>query len=209
MDLAEFAVCFEDPETGEPVLNEASRRHLFEAAEMLVDQIGEDVRLLDAMLLRDPSAAVWNNLNWLHHYLPPMYAASYDYGFIRAFSVTVLTVIYKLGGPWTGLSSVAEELAMHAVMESAESQLALLKDEGVDVNEIEFSVLWDMAFWDLDYQALFDPELDGIQDSEVGRQSGMANLDRSEWFVKFTGADTPPHPMTWRRASPTPGERNR
>jgi hypothetical protein len=201
VEPADFATCFVDPETDEPVLNLATRLHMFEATEMLVDQIAEDIRFLDAALLRDPAADVWENLNWLHQYLPPLYAASYDYRLVRDFQVTVLTVTYKLGGPWTALSSVAEELAMNAVMESPDTQLSILRDDGSDVSDIDFEIVWDMAFWDLDFQVLFDAEMDGIQDSEVGRQSGMANLDRSRWFAKFTGADAPPHPMTWRRSA--------
>jgi hypothetical protein len=202
MEPASFAACFVDSETGEPVLTVRTREHLLRAAEMLADQIGEDIRMLEARLQRDPQADVWESLSWLHQYLPTAYAASYDYGFLRDFQTTVLTVIYQLGGSWTGLASVMEELAMNAILESADTHLALLKDEGEDVGDIDFTGLWELAFWDLDFEVLFQPELDGIQNTDIGLQTGMANLDRSDWFRMFHWVDVPPHPLTWRRAGP-------
>src|SRR5581483_11268377 len=114
----------------------------------------------------------WNSLNWLQDYLPPMYAASYDYGFIRDFHVCVLTVIYKLAVPWAGLASVAEQLAMNAILRSADTQIAVKSEMGEDTSDIDASDLWDLAFDDLDFEILFKPELDGLQNSEIGVEMG-------------------------------------
>jgi hypothetical protein len=38
-----------------------------------------------------------------------------------------------------------------------------------------------------------------LQNSEIGRQMGMINLDRREWFDPLDWAISPPHPLTWRR----------
>lgn len=203
MKPADFATCFADPDTGEPILNAATRIHLFDTAEMLEDYAAEDLRGVAAMMIRDPKLDIWEHLNWLRDYLPPMYAASYDYHFLRDFHITLVTVIYKLGGPWTGLSTVLEQLAMRAILRAAENEAAVKADEGEDVSDIDVSDLWDIAFDDTDFFILFEPELDGLQHSEVGRQMGMINLDRREWFNQQDWAITPPHPLTWRRITAT------
>lgn len=167
----DLATCFAD-EAG-PVLNEATRRHLYHSAEMLVDQIDEDLDNLRAALLRNPKFDVWSELNWTQDYLPQTYAASYDIGFIRQFYWTVVTVIFKVGSAWSPLASVAEELAMNALLRFAGSLLELERDEGMDLSEVDFDPVWDLAFWDLDFELLFEPEMDGIQHSEVGQQMRM------------------------------------
>jgi len=191
----DFATCFAD-EAG-PVLNEATRRHLYDAAEMVVDQIDEDLDNLRAALLRNHKFDVWSELNWTQDYLPKTYAASYDIGFVRQFYWTVVTVIFKVGSAWSPLASVAEELAMNALLGFAGTLRDLRRDAGEDVSEVEFDDLWDLAFWDLDFELLFAPEMDGIQHSEVGQQMRMVNLDRSQWFTQFDGAQVAPHPLTW------------
>ena len=193
----DFACCFSGDDGG-PVLNEATRAHLFYAAQMLVDQIDEDLYELRRTLRRLPDADVWTELNWTKEYLPPAYAASYDVDFLRHFHWSVLAVVHKLGGEWLELSSVAEELAMNALLRCAITLIDLRGDFGDDVGDIDFDDVWDLAFWDLDFQMLFMGSMDGVQDTAYGRRAGMANLDRSEWFNMFDGARTPPHPMTWR-----------
>lgn len=206
MTPADFAACFADPDTGEPILNTATRTHLYDVAEMLEDYVAEDMRHVAAMLTREPDLNVWEHLNWLQDHLPPMYAASYDYHFLRDFHITLVTVIYKLGGPWTGLSTVLEQLAMRAILRAAESEAVVKGDEGEDVSDIDVSDLWDIAFEDIDFGILYEPELDGLQDSEIGKQMGMVNLDRREWFNPLDLAITPPHPLTWRRITTSDGE---
>lgn len=166
---------------------------------MLTDYVAEDMRSVAAMLSRNPEIDVWEHLIWVRDYLPPMYAASYDYGFLRDFHITLLTVIYKLGGPWTGLANVLEQLAMRALLRAAENEAIVKADEGEVVRDIDVSDLWDLAFDDTDFRILFTPELDGLQNSEIGKQMGMVNLDRREWYDPLDWAITPPHPLTWRR----------
>jgi hypothetical protein len=107
-------------------------------------------------------------------------------------------VIYKLGFGWSAPSSVAEELAMNAVLVAADILKSLKADEGEDVSDVDFDLLRDLAFWDTDFQTLFRPEQDGFHHSEIGRTMGMTNLDRSQWFTMFAGSDVPPHPLTWK-----------
>ena len=191
----DFALCVSDEAA--PVLNEATRRHLFQAATMLVDQLDEDLDFVCAAVARNPDVDVWKELNWTREYLPPDYAATYDISFLRQFHLCVLTVIYKLGGDWSQLSSVAEELAMNALLRHAVTLIDLRADAGEDVSEVDLGALWDIVFWDLDFETLFMQSMDGLHHSDVGRRAGMANLDRSEWFTMFDGAEVPPHPLTW------------
>jgi hypothetical protein len=100
-------------------------------------------------------------------------------------------------GDWSELASLAEELAMNAILRFALLLRELRRQMGEDVEDADFDVLWDVAFWDLDFELLLMPAMDGIQHSAFGQRAGMTNLDRSEWFIKFDGAEVPPHPLTW------------
>ena len=195
MKPEDFARCFASDAA--PVLNEATRAHLFHAANMLVEQIEDDLHALRTALGRHHDAGAWSELNWTQAYLPPAHAASYNLGFIRQFHWSVLTVVFKLGGDSFELSSLAEELAMNALLRCAITLRELRIDFGEDVADIDFDALWDLAFWDLDFEMLFTPVMDGVQHTAYGRRAGIANLDRSEWFTMFDGAAVPPHPMTW------------
>jgi hypothetical protein len=121
-------------------------------------------------------------------YLPSSYRHRYDLLFVKRFMVCVYTVAWKLHSPNSqALACVGEELALHALIQGAE---AILDDNGT---EADFDVLRETAFEDEDYALLFDPQWEGIEDSERGRRLGMANLRHEDWFTPFRD-DHPVHP---------------
>jgi hypothetical protein len=153
---------------------------LYDAATMLTDQFFDDV----AGLLADGDFAQ----SAMAGYLPAKYLLRYNVLFAKQFLACLLTVAWKLRAPdYYPLACVAEELALHAIIECAE---ALLESEGLQADFTEFE---DEAFEDADVEQLFDPALDGIENSELGQKLGMAHLRFEDWFRPFRGED-PVHP---------------
>jgi DNA-binding CsgD family transcriptional regulator len=135
-------------------------------------------------------------------YLPRKYRTRYERdGFARKFLVCLVVVGWKLRAPgWEPVACVAEELALRAILQAAEEIYA--DDHGV---EGDFGDLWDAGFQDNDYEFLFDPENDGIEDTEYAQRSGLTDIRFSAWFDGFN--NTPPvHPYVepdpewWQRA---------
>jgi hypothetical protein len=123
--------------------------------------------------------------------LPRKYLHSYTPLFLKKFYVTLLTVGYKLALPEesdTLIACTAEELALHVLIEEAS---ALLELEGIEADFVAFE---DVIYQDVDFEYLYEPENDGIEDSEVGVEMGIGNLHFSEWFKPFLNASMPVHP---------------
>jgi hypothetical protein len=123
-------------------------------------------------------------------HLPSTYRHRYDLLFAKRFLACVYTVAWKLQSPDPQiLACVGEELALHALIQCAE---AILEGKGA---EADFDLLRETALEDEDYALLFDPQWDGIEDSERGRRLGMANLHFDEWFEPFREG-VPVHPYS-------------
>jgi hypothetical protein len=95
-------------------------------------------------------------------YLPPSHRHRYDQLFAKRF-----------------LACVGEELALHALIERAESML------NPGIADADFSALYEAAFEDEDFVLLFDPQWDGIENAEAGARLGVANLRPDAWFAPF------------------------
>ena len=149
-------------------------------ATMLLDKFFADLGHLEA-------GGGWDTTD-MAMYLPARFAAKYDYLFAKEFVVCLVTVAAKLVQPgnWP-LACVAEELALHIIIEEAE---AILETRG---EEADFGDVRDLAFKDADYEMLYDMAWDGIEDSELGRQMRVANFAFDEWFEPFY-ENVPVHP---------------
>lgn len=112
--------------------------------------------------------------------LPRKYLPRYDFLFAKEFVVCVSTVIWKLQSPdHQQLACVAEELALNAIINQAQVDLEL---RGL---EADLDDVYEEAFQDSDFEFLFDPKFDGIEESEMAEFSGMANLRFEDWFKPF------------------------
>ena len=115
-------------------------------------------------------------------YLPPKYLPRYSFLFAKQFLTCLLTVAWKLRSRQDhALSCIAEELALRALLEAAQS---ILEASGETAT---YDGLREVAFEDEDIELLFRPDLDGIEDSELGRSLGVGNLAFGDWFVPFHG----------------------
>src|SRR6266480_3140622 len=90
------------------------------------------------------------------------------------------------------LGSVAEELAMEAILVEAECQADLLLDSRTlsssrqaELTE-EIEVLREVSFKDRDFEFLFDAGKDGaVEDPGLQTQMGFLNLTFADWFSPF------------------------
>ena len=80
---------------------------------------------------------------------------------------------------------VANELLAHVARAADDSERP-----GSDLFE-----LYDTLFEDLDFELMYSPEMDGIEQSRTGRQLGMESLRPEDWFeVYLTAKDLPERP---------------
>ena len=116
--------------------------------------------------------------------LPRKHLRLYDVEFARSFLVCTLTVALKLRSPGEHrLACTAEELALHAIVNEAEA-LILADPEMDDDAAANFNEFRATAFGDWDYEMLFDPAADGIEDS-TDPKADVVNLRSNDWFKPF------------------------
>ena len=167
---------------------------LAEAAAWLVDQGLEDVCAA--------AEADWDvDQSYLAEHLPRKHLHAYTPLFARRFLVCVVTVGGKLAQPHPpALSCVAEELALRAIIAEAGR---MLEERGVAA---DFGPLEDLLFEDTDFETLFDPSLDGIDESPAGRVLGMGPLGVHHWFEPFSPPRLAVHPYLRDARLASPGE---
>jgi hypothetical protein len=66
----------------------------------------------------------------------------------------------------------------------------VLVDQGKDV---DFSTFEQLAYEDMDFELLFEPHLDGIEDTVAGQGMAIAYLHFDQWFTPFR-EENPVHP---------------
>lgn len=139
------------------------------------------------------------------YFLPSKYLPSYDPAFVRRFLVCVIVVGSKLFDRVHEhrLACTAEELALHAILVRARDVLDETEQKPVDFDDVE-----NVAFEDTDFLTLFDPSLDGVEDSPSGKYLRMVNLKLKEWFLPFSEGDVV-HPYAdgaaWEKPHDAPG----
>lgn len=167
------------------VLSRVQRNALLHGATMLIDELFDDfIHVSEGGAVDDCMA--------LSGCLPLQFRHHYNELFVKSFIVCVVRVAERLA-TWKGgtiPASTAECLALRAIIENAKLLLETEdKVEGKD-QEMDFSFFEDVAFPDLDIELLFNPALDGIEDSDVAKIMGMV-LKPQDWFKPIYG---PVHP---------------
>jgi hypothetical protein len=85
------------------------------------------------------------------------------------------------------LACVAEELALFALIRQAQVLLDLRELEN---DKQAWSDFRDLVFEDEDFLFLFNPELDGIEETDRAREHAVVGLKFNEWLKPF---DAPSH----------------
>jgi hypothetical protein len=165
-----------DHRDGDPIVpyrrKELPRSHeeaLLAALDILADSFAEDLRsrsdreYLEGALIQD--------------YLPPKHRRRYGKEFGRKFLACLRAVAWKFKAPGAyKLGSVGEEMAMNGAIEFARD---LLADKGVNA---DFELFRALVFEDVDFEMLYLPGLDGIEDDPP---LDYVNLRFEDWFEPF------------------------
>lgn len=129
----------------------------------------------------------------LPSYLPTRFAHLYTPVFVKSFAVAVISVGLKMAvGGELVLASVAEEMAMAAILEHANDAVEIAEST-TTCNGDRVDDFAEGVFEDQDFRLLFSEEYDGIETSPVAAEMRMANVRFEEWFQPFRD-DTPVHP---------------
>jgi hypothetical protein len=156
-------------------LSQQENEYLNLASVVFADQLFDDI----ATLTNDKRPDAIDE-TWVISHLPATRRSLYTPVFVKGFLACVLTVSWKHRSDEAhSLASVAEELALNALLRHAETLAEL---DGV---EIDFSDYHDYFFEDTDFERLFDPAEDGFEEDEWAARMGYANLAFKDWFKPF------------------------
>jgi len=165
----------------------------------LLDTAAEVVfRDLDRDLYQLGNGTRFEDLPTLSAALPACFRSRYSTSLIEQFMREIAPVAEKLKNfPDTYLENTAQELAAHALLDTAEAQIEAehrmkairhdhplpewMHDAGVVETEIDF--LREQAFEDHDALLLFEPEFDSGQ-LALDDIDGI-NLEPQDWFKRF------------------------
>ncbi len=128
---------------------------------------------------------------FLAGYLPPRFIHRYNKRFIHEFAFCLYTVGWKLAQPQAvPMASLGEELALWVMIQYAEGVLESTVSEPDLVIDEAYSGFCDLAFEDMDFLFLYDPQFDGIDETELAHLIGVTSLAFADWFRPFSpGSD--------------------
>lgn len=120
-------------------------------------------------------------------YLPPVWQIGLDEIFLAGMANAMTVVTTGLTEvDWDGPATMGEELCLKAILDHASGVIpnvwkikdrARLEADVMDLREI--------GFQDIDHEFLFEPEMDGIDKSDLGARMGMQSLSRRDAFKRF------------------------
>ncbi|MGW4694368.1 hypothetical protein ACWEO1_18510 [Kitasatospora cineracea] len=162
---------------------------VFHSIDILLDEIFEDIATLNG----SPNVAQCDGPLLQLESLPEKFAHLYTPLFAQQLLVTAVDLTARLSRPgFTQLSCVAEELLLRMLLETTEVTLDLYGLLDDDVQEA-LAAFRENVYEDLDHETLYDPALDGLDESPVGEALGMAPMGVADWFEPFS-AGRPVHP---------------
>ena len=152
---------------------------LQEACDVLIDAYFDD------LVGADESAWDFGRF-FIADLLPRRYLPKYTPMFAKRFLVCLTTAAWKLNQLYfISFACVAEEIAAWTIVQYATS---LLEEDKI---RADFEPLIDRAFEDTDFLNLYDPEMDGIDESPLAAVMGMTSLAFNDWFEPSNS--TAPH----------------
>lgn len=142
------------------------------AAAFLSDQFMDDLDTLSR-------GGEWSDTH-MSAILPVQFASRYDLAFAKRMWDTLIVVEWKIRDRrWWSLSSLAEELIMRAILETAVA-IAELEGEAFDPHDYAEEI-----FEDCDFEILFNLSLDGIEhDRDMMTHMGF-DLRFESWFKPY------------------------
>lgn len=121
-------------------------------------------------------------------YLPERFVENYTPGFVRRFLVALIAVGTKMAaGEPIRLASVAEQIALRAIVNSAE--MLIENRDGKTYAGHGLKAFESEVQEDEDFEFLFSRRYDGIEKSPVVEYLGMVNLEFDKWFDPLAPSD--------------------
>ena len=157
-------------------LSPAQTDALLTGATLFLDELFDD-------LVAVGRGAAFEDTVSLEGCLPWQFRHRYDGFFLRRFLICAVRVVDRLAD-WDEEpipASTAECLALRAIVDRAKAVLQMKAEEEGGEPDDDFEEFEEAAFPDLDAELLFDPALDGIEDTDVAKHMGMV-LKPTEWF---------------------------
>ncbi len=147
-----------------------------------------------------------HGLGRLRDALPPRYQLEYSPRLARQFSICLLMVAWKLAQPvFPGIACIAEQLVIRALIEQAKTLLDL---DGAEQDDWPWEEFEDLVYPDADFEILFDPNRDGLDESEVGQVLGMVSFRFDDLFAtQYPSTTGSLHPFLDAPARPRPEDR--
>jgi len=168
----------------------------------LEDVYAEHVRDRDARAYLLRCAQADSDQEWAVGNLPEIYSQRYrTYGFLKNWIITLTVVGWKLAQRQAQpLSNVAEELALHLIIQDAIAHLDMIDSYDATKRAAAEALndLYDRAYEDNDFLELYDlDDSDEIADLDPDGQLGLTDLRFRFWFRPFgSGVDRGvPHPF--------------
>jgi hypothetical protein len=154
-----------------------SRAAVAVASELLTDWIAQD--LSDVASGREAIHA--------GAYLPPTWQIGLDEDFVAGMAKAMKSVTTGLTEiHWLGPANTAEELCLKAILDHASEVVPDFWEIRVRARlESDVMDLRENGFQDIDHEFVFEPEVDGIDKSDLGAQMGMQSLSRRDAFKRF------------------------
>lgn len=171
-------------------LNVNERRLLLDASSIVVDEAFGAIERYSELKPGIPESGRLELFDriFVATYLPRPFAHRYTVGFFKKFLIAVVSVGMKMAaGDEVHLSSTAEELALNAIVDSA--KIGLEVGTVVDADPERLDLFAEDLLEDRDFEMLFSPNFDGIEESPIAEELGVANLRFEEWFEPFRGDD--------------------
>lgn len=114
--------------------------------------------------------------------LPGRFASFYNLKFAQKFTVATVDVTKRLACDWQPLATVAEELALHVLLDDAQYLAELW--------ELELTYGWrsdlvDALDEDTDHEYLYKDRFTGFESEPSFGPRGMAPMGFTSWFAAF------------------------
>jgi hypothetical protein len=190
MDHAELVRAFESSTFAVDEAEDAplAAGALIVAATQTIDELFQDIETLAAN--GGGTVAESDGPFFVLEDLPQRFAHHYDGRFARSFHVATVMITGRLSAEqWLAPSSVAEALALHLVIQRA--QTLLVDHDLVDHEPARqmYLAFQDDAFDDADHEWLYRPDLDGFEtDGTFAAKLGSADMRAESWFHQLADA---------------------
>ncbi len=168
------------------VLTPREQQALLQACDWLIDHAFDEFASIN-----EPKDVLETVLG---SHLPERYTYRYTPLFYKKFAVCLMTVAWKLAQPeHHPLSSLAEELAAHAIIREAMARLEMEEEEedaegkgDQEQTHEPLDAFLDAYFEDMDVEILFEDRYDGLDETEIAKVLGMSSLAFGDWFLPFS-----------------------